>query len=135
MKLATRPSAEAGCIRALQNAFSTHASAVSVKEFGVDCYTVRFIIEDQVFACIATSAMPGFSRPEDTMFLAESFALARESEWVMIDGFSPARRPNSESGDRRACHKSCRGILGGALTEGSTRGLSARPTAGAHADR
>ena len=96
MKLATRPSAKAGCIRALQIAFSTHASAVSVKEFGADCYTVRFIVEDQVFACIATSAMPGFSRPEDTMFLAESFALARESEWVMIDGFSPARRPNSE---------------------------------------
>jgi hypothetical protein len=67
-----------------------------VKEFGADCYTVRFIIEDQVFACIATSAMPGFSRSEDTMFLAESFALASESEWVMIDGFSLARRPNSE---------------------------------------
>ena len=54
------------------------------------------MIDNQVFACIATSAMPGFSKPEFTMFVAESFAYASESEWLMIDGCSPARRPQAE---------------------------------------
>ena len=89
-------SAEDGCIRALQDAFSAQAPDVSVKPFGENCYTVRFVIDDQVFACIATSAMPGFSKPEFTMFVAESFAYASESEWLMIDGCSPARRPQAE---------------------------------------
>ena len=96
MRLVARRSAEDGCIRALQDAFSARASDVSVKLFGKDCYTVRFVIDDQVFACIATSAMPGFSKPEFTMFVAESFAYASESEWLMIDGCSPARRPQAE---------------------------------------
>ena len=96
MRLVARRSAEDSCIRALQDAFSARASDVSVKLFGKDCYTVRLVIDNQVFACIATSAMPGFSKPEFTMFVAESFAYASESEWLMIDGCSPARRPQAE---------------------------------------
>ena len=96
MRLVASRSAEDGCIRALRDAFSAQVSDVSVKPFGKDCYTVRFVIDDQVFACIATSGMPGFSKPEFTMFLAESFAYASESEWLMIDGYSPARRPQAE---------------------------------------
>ena len=80
----------------MRDAFLAQVSDVSVKPFGKDCYTVRFAIDDQVFACIATSAMPGFSKPEFTMFIAESFAYASESEWLMIDGCSPARRPQAE---------------------------------------
>ena len=80
----------------MRDAFLAQVSDVSVKPFGKDCYTVRFVIDDQVFACIATSAMLGYSKPEGTMFLAESFAYASGSEWRMIDGFSPARRPQAE---------------------------------------
>jgi len=116
----------------LREGFSAHVDEVVVRQLGPSHFHIRFKVEGREFGCAATAIGAGVFAPEDTSFIATTWAhdpllaFGRRMDWRIVDGFDQDHNP---SGDLRAGKP---GELAPAVREEAERYIDSRwpkPTA------